>query len=119
MTISGEQLQKLARVTASSLQDVSSGRPFTPHLGVWKVRAKVFMIVTENDPELQIITVKVDPHRGDALRRDVETITPGRYFNKRHWISIAPGTEITKQLIADLVHDSYDLANEFQRKKQP
>lgn len=118
MTISDEQLQSLARDTASSLQHVSSGRPFTPHLEVWKVREKVFLIVTENGPEAQIMTVKVDPDRGDALRGDVETISPGRYFNKRHRISIAPGAEITRQLIADLVHDSYDLASEIQRKKQ-
>ena len=118
MTLSGKQLQQHARHSAMSLEHVSSGYPFTAHLEVFKVHQKVFLIVTEDDPDLQIITVKVDPHLGDALRRDVETITPGRYFSKRHWISIAAGSGITKQLIADMVHDSYDLANEHQRKKQ-
>ena len=118
MTLSGEQLQQHARHSAMSLEYVSSGYPFTAHLEVFKVHQKVFLIVTEDDPDLQIITVKIDPNLGDALRRDVETITLGRYFSKQHWISIAAGAGITKKLIADLVRDSYDLANEHQRKKQ-
>lgn len=110
MTLSGERLQQIARETAASLADVSHGHPFTPHLDVWKVRDRVFMIVTDDDPDLQIITVKVDPHRGDAVRRGHETITPGRYLDKQHWISIGSGSGITAALVEDLVHSSYDLA---------
>jgi predicted DNA-binding protein (MmcQ/YjbR family) len=84
-------LQQTARDTAAAFGNVSHGRPFTPHLDVWKVRDKVFLIVTEDDPDLQIITVKVDSHRGDALCRDHDSITPGRYFDKYHWISVGPG----------------------------
>ncbi|GEK80610.1 MmcQ/YjbR family DNA-binding protein [Agrococcus baldri] len=116
MTISGEQLQQCARAAASSLDGVATGHPFTPHLEVWKVHGKVFLIVTEDDPSLQIITVKVDPHHGDALRRDVDSITTGRYLDKRHWISIGPGPGVTTRLIEDLVHDSYDLADDRPRR---
>ncbi len=111
MTLSGEQLQQHARDIAVSLDDVTNGRPFTPHLEAWKVHDKVFLIVTDDDPELQIITVKVDPHQGDALCRDVDSIAHGRYFNKRHWISIGPGAGVTKQLVEHLVLASYDLAD--------
>ncbi|WP_220033002.1 MmcQ/YjbR family DNA-binding protein [Curtobacterium sp. MCPF17_046] len=103
-------MQQIARDTAAALPHVSEGRPFTPHLDVWKVRDKVFLIVTEDDPELQIITVKVDPHHADALRRDHDTITPGRYLDKQHWVSVASGPGVTKRLVEDLVHGSYDLA---------
>ena len=116
MTLSGKQLQQHARQIALSLDGVTNGRPFTPHLDVWKVHDKVFLVVTENDPELQIITVKVDPHQGDALCRDVESITTGRYFDKRHWISIGPGTGVTKQLVDHLVLGSYDLADDHKPK---
>lgn len=107
----GEKLQQHARDIAVSLDDVTNGYPFTPHLEAWKVHGKVFLIVTDDDPELQIITVKVDPHQGDALGRDVESITSGRYFDKRHWISIGPGAGVTKQLVEYLVHTSYELTN--------
>lgn len=118
MRLSGEQLQQHARDTAESLGYVTSGRPFTAHLDVWKVHDKVFLIVTADDPELQIITVKVEPHHGDGLRRDFDTITRGRYFNKQHWISIGPGAGITAELIGDLVLDSYDLANDHGPRHQ-
>lgn len=110
MILSGAQIQQTARDAAGALDDVSTGRPFTPHLEVWKVRGKVFMIVTEDDPDLQIITVKADPHHADALRRDRESITVGHYLDKQHWISVGPGKGVTRQLIEDLVGGSYDLA---------
>ncbi|MEO7943517.1 MAG: MmcQ/YjbR family DNA-binding protein [Marmoricola sp.] len=110
MTRSGEEVQQAARDTAAALEHVSTGRPFTPHLQVWKVRDKVFLIVTEDDPDLQIITVKADPHHADALRRDHDSITVGHYLDKQHWISVGAGPGVTKRLIEDLVHSSYDLA---------
>jgi predicted DNA-binding protein (MmcQ/YjbR family) len=108
--LSGAQIHQSAREAASALGDVTTGRPFTPPLEVWKVRGKVFMIVTEDDPDLQIITVKADPHHADALRRDHESITAGRYLDKQHWTSVGPGKGVTRALIEDLVHGSYDLA---------
>ncbi|KRD36184.1 cytoplasmic protein [Oerskovia sp. Root918] len=116
MTLSGAQLQQTARDTAASLAHVSHGRPFTPHLDVWKVHDKVFLIVTEDDPQLRIITVKVDPHHGDALRRDHDSITAGHYLDKNHWISVGAGPGVTKRLVEDLVHGSYELAQGHQGK---
>ncbi|MGO4146360.1 MmcQ/YjbR family DNA-binding protein [Paenarthrobacter sp. YAF11_1] len=72
-----------------------------------------------DEPDVQIITVKADPHHGDALRRDHDTITAGRYLNKQHWISSGPGAGITASLIKDLVHDSYDLAGQTLKKRHP
>jgi predicted DNA-binding protein (MmcQ/YjbR family) len=109
--LTGEQLQQHARDIAASLEGVTTGRPFTPHLEVWKVHGKVFLIVTDDDPDLRIITVKADPHHGDALRRDFDTITTGHYLDKQHWISVSSGTGITTKLIEDLVHGSYELAS--------
>ncbi|MBT2565192.1 MmcQ/YjbR family DNA-binding protein [Arthrobacter sp. ISL-85] len=111
MTLSGDQLQQIARNTAAALEGVSNGRPFTPHLDVWKIRNKVFLIITEDDPDQQIITVKADPHHGDALCRDYASVTPGRYLNKQNWISVGYGRGITTRFIDNLVQDSYDLAS--------
>jgi hypothetical protein len=54
VSLSGEQLQQAARDAAGALADVGHGRPFTPHLDVWKVADKVFLIVTDDDPDAQI-----------------------------------------------------------------
>lgn len=53
--LSGARLQQIARDAAAALDDVSRGHPFTAHLDVWKVGEKVFLIVTDDDPDLQII----------------------------------------------------------------
>ncbi|MEV0931319.1 MmcQ/YjbR family DNA-binding protein [Streptomyces phaeochromogenes] len=108
MSTAGDRLQDTARNAALALPDVSHGRPFTPRLDVYKVADKVFLIVTD-DPEEQIITVKCEPEHARALQRGYASITPGRYLDKRHWISLGPGRGITKRLINDAVEHSYDL----------
>lgn len=119
MSTAGDRLQDTARQAALALPDVSHGRPFTPQLDVYKVAGKVFLIVTD-DPDEQIITVKCEPERARAHVRAHVSITPGRYLDKRHWMSLGPGPGITKRLITDVVEDSYDLAVErLPRREHP
>nr|WP_196789417.1 MmcQ/YjbR family DNA-binding protein [Streptomyces caniscabiei] len=102
-----------------ALPDVSHGYPFTPGLDVYKVAGKVFLIVTD-DPDEQIITVKCEPEHARALERGHASITPGRYLDKRHWISLGPGPRITERLVTDVVEDSYHLAVErLPRRDRP
>lgn len=119
MSAAGDQLQDTARQTASALSRVSHGHPFTPQLDVYKVAGKVFLIVTD-DPDEQIITVKCDPEHARAHVHAHASITPGRYLDKRHWITLGPGPGITKRLITDVVEDSYDLVVErLPRRDRP
>lgn len=108
MTLTGPRLQQAARTAAEALPGTSSSRPFVDKLDVYKVAGKVFLIVTD-DPDEPIITVKAEPDRGRALQEGHPTITPGRYLDKRHWISVGPGPQITAKLVKDLVALSYDL----------
>ncbi|QNP74781.1 MmcQ/YjbR family DNA-binding protein [Streptomyces roseirectus] len=107
----GDQLQDTARRTALALPGTDHGHPFTEHLDVYKVAGKVFLIVTD-DPDEQIITVKCTPEHARVLVHGHPSITPGRYLDKRHWISLGPGPGITERLITDAVEDSYDLVVE-------
>jgi predicted DNA-binding protein (MmcQ/YjbR family) len=106
--VSGEELQATARDTALALPAVSHGRPFTEHLDVYKVSGKVFLIVTD-DPEERIVTLKAEPEYGRLLHNQHLSITPGRYLDKRHWISVGAGRGITADLVAELVDHSYHL----------
>jgi predicted DNA-binding protein (MmcQ/YjbR family) len=108
VTITGPRLQQTARAAAEDLPGTSSGRPFVDELEVYKVGGKVFLIVTD-DPKEPIITLKCESARGRALEREYESIVPGRYLNKEHWISAAPGPGVTAKLVRELVTDSYDL----------
>ena len=119
MSAAGDRLQDTARQVALALPDVSHGYPFTPGLDVHKVAGKVFLIVTD-DPDEQIITVKCEPEHARALERGHASITPGRYLDKRHWISLGPGPGITERLVTDVVEDSYHLAVErLPRRDRP
>lgn len=108
MGTAGERLQRAARGAAGALPGVSEGRPFVDSLDVYKVSGKVFLIVTD-DPDNQIITVKCEPEYGEALQRGYASITPGRYLNKRHWISVGPGEGVTERMVVDAVEHSYEL----------
>ncbi|MEU9918779.1 MmcQ/YjbR family DNA-binding protein [Streptomyces sp. NPDC051001] len=119
MTAAGDRLQDTARRAALALPHVSHGYPFSPGLDVYKLAGKVFLIVTD-DPDEQIITVKCEPEHARALERGHASITPGRYLDKRHWISLGPGPGVTERLVTDAVEASYDLvAGRLSRRDRP
>lgn len=105
--LGGAEIQDVARRAAQALPEVSTGYPFTDSLLVHKVCGRVFLVVTEN-PDDPLVTVKADPAFADDLVRRHGTISRGRYFDKRHWVSVGPGTGISAELVESLVHDSYD-----------
>ena len=102
------QLHELARSVADQLPASHWGQPFGPDSEVYKVKHKVFIILTEivTGP---IVVVKVEPADAAALRLQYPEITPGYHMNKRHWISLAAGITAYPGLIGELVTDSYRL----------
>ncbi|WDV55353.1 MmcQ/YjbR family DNA-binding protein [Streptomyces coeruleorubidus] len=119
MAFTGEKLQDTARDTALALPGAGHVRPFTEQLDVYKVAGKVFLIVTD-DPDERIVTVKAEPEYGRLLQGRHDSITPGRYLDKRHWISVGAGRGVTADLVAELVDHSYHLVLEkVPRNRRP
>ncbi|MEU1347683.1 MmcQ/YjbR family DNA-binding protein [Streptomyces sp. NPDC005795] len=119
MSAAGDRLQNIARQAALALPGTDHGYPFTEHLDVYKVAGKVFLIITD-DPDEQIITVKCEPEHARTQERAHPSITPGRYLDKRHWVSLGPGPGITERLVTDAVEDSYHMAVErLPRRDRP
>lgn len=114
--VSRRQLQPLARRLAAAMPGVSHNRPFVEKLDVYKVVNKVFLIVTD-DPDERIITVKTPPEQIDVLCGTYETLTPGRYLDKHHWVSVEGGKGITQALVQELIEQSYRLALEAVPKR--
>ncbi|GAA3752890.1 putative DNA-binding protein (MmcQ/YjbR family) [Spinactinospora alkalitolerans] len=104
----GRKLQDAAREVAEELPASTMGHPFGPEYEVFKVKGKVFMLLTEvpGDP---IVVLKADPEDSKALRQSHRDITPGYHMNKKHWITLEPGESVDKGLVKDLVTDSYRL----------
>jgi predicted DNA-binding protein (MmcQ/YjbR family) len=109
--VNDNELQELARERAQELPGAGLEHPFGPEWEVFKVRDKVFMLVTEVTGE-SIVIVKAAPEDGKALREQHEDITPGYHMNKQHWITLHPGGDLRKQLVDDLVTESYLLVVE-------
>ncbi|WP_280464005.1 MmcQ/YjbR family DNA-binding protein [Nocardia carnea] len=86
---------------------------------VSKVRGKVFMLMTAVTGE-SLVIVKAEPEQARALRGAHEDITPGYHMNKKHWITLGPGGSITKDLVDELVTESYLLVvDKLPRAKRP
>ena len=79
--------------------------PFTRDWEAVRVRGKWFLVTTVR--EQRMINVKAEPLDVLALRQEYASITPGYHMNKKHWISIQPGVDITESLVQELVTYSY------------
>jgi predicted DNA-binding protein (MmcQ/YjbR family) len=56
-----------------------------------------------------IVTVKCKPEKSLEYQELYASISAGYHMNKKHWISIASNSDITADLVQDLIQDSYDL----------
>ncbi|MDT0267302.1 MmcQ/YjbR family DNA-binding protein [Streptomyces sp. DSM 44915] len=106
--MNGPTLHKTAADCAEQLPGAHLGHPFGPDWEVFKVRDKVFMLLTEvlGRP---VVILKADPGEALALREHNSHITPGYHMNKKHWITLEGGDGIDRRLVQELVTESYRL----------
>ena len=117
--MNGEKLQELARARVEELPGADLEHPFGPGWEVFKVRDKVFMLMTDVACE-PIVILKTDPEDSKALQQQHDDITPGYHMNKKHWITLHPAGNLQEQLIDELVTDSYLLVvKNLPRAKRP
>jgi predicted DNA-binding protein (MmcQ/YjbR family) len=104
----GETLLKTAADHAGELPGAGLEHPFGPDWEVFKVRGRVFMLMTEV-PGRPVVILKSDPAEAEALREQHEHITAGYHMNKKHWITVEGGKTVGKTLVRELVTESYRL----------
>ena len=77
---------------------------------LYKVGGKMYVMDGGDKDETPIVTVKLDPLRGDALRRQYPgAVVPGYYMNKTHWNSIYSAGPVPEDLVRELVSESWRL----------
>ncbi|MGW0605873.1 MmcQ/YjbR family DNA-binding protein [Streptomyces sp. NPDC002640] len=101
-------LHETAADCAQELPGAELDHPFGEDWEVYKVRGKVFMLMTEV-PGRPVVILKSEPGDALALREDNSHITPGYHMNKKHWITLEDGEGIDKKLVRELVTESYRL----------
>jgi predicted DNA-binding protein (MmcQ/YjbR family) len=115
----GTTLQKTAADCAEQLPGSRLEHPFGPDWDVFKVRNKVFMLMTEI-PGRPIVILKSDPAEAQALREENADISAGYHMNKTHWITLEGGDSIDKELVKELVTESYRLVvGHLPKSQQP
>ncbi|MDX1301818.1 MmcQ/YjbR family DNA-binding protein [Photobacterium sp.] len=92
----------------SGLRGSESSYPFGPEALVFKVMGKMFALVSQLD-DIPRVTLKCAPADGEVLTSQFESITPGYYMNKKHWITILLSGEVSESMLIDLANGSYSL----------
>ena len=115
--MTGNDIQAFALKIAAQLPKAELDYPFGEDIHVYKIMGKVFMLVFDLNGK-EMVNLKVQPEHGEMLRDVYESIHTGYHMNKRHWISVYEGEQITEELIQDLVETSYELVANKLTKKQ-
>jgi predicted DNA-binding protein (MmcQ/YjbR family) len=115
----GQELQKIAGDCAVELPGADLEHRVDPEWTLYKVRGKVFMLMTDL-PGRPVVILKADPDYATALREQYADITSGYHMNKTHWITAEGGGTIGEKLVQELVIDSYRLVvGGLAKSKQP
>jgi predicted DNA-binding protein (MmcQ/YjbR family) len=96
-------MEKQELVTYLSQKPESIGDyPFGPDVHVFKVKAKMFALVSQYQGRLSI-NLKSDPQDAIELRDIFDDVIPGYHMNKRHWNTVfvdgvIPDGEVQRQI---------------------
>ncbi len=92
-------------------QDVTEGFPFGEDVLVFKVKSKIFLLLSLSDSPLQF-NVKCDPERAISLREEYpDNIIPGYHMNKKHWNTIIVDRGVNKKLLFEQIDHSYEMVS--------
>lgn len=105
-----KHLISIASARADELPGSQRENPFGPEWDVYKVRGRVFLLLPLDGTGR--ITLKSHPDDAVALREAFADIVPGYHMNKKHWITLNPGSSLEEGLVAELVTESYLLVVE-------
>ncbi len=92
----------------SSRKGAEASHPFGPEALVFKVMGKMFALVSQQE-EPPRVTIKCRPADAELLVDRYDSVVPGYYMNKRHWITISLGGDLPERMLTDLAADSYAL----------
>jgi predicted DNA-binding protein (MmcQ/YjbR family) len=83
---------------------------------VFKVGGKIFML-TATVRGRALVNLKCDPQKSLLHQAIYRSIEPGYHMNKKHWITVVPGEDISVDLLAELIDDSWNLIVDKLSKK--
>lgn len=70
---------------------------------------KMFIMIGKDRDNRDILTLKLKPENGEAMRNIYNDIRAGHYMNKIHWNSIDLNGCVPDDLIKKMIDESYQL----------
>ena len=90
-------------------EDVEETFPFGPDTLVFKIKNKVFLLVSLDTHPLRF-NVKCDPDLAIELREEYPTaVLPGYHMNKKHWNTIIVDGILSIRQLHEYIDHSYAL----------
>lgn len=114
-------LDALRRYCLKKEGEISEGFPFDEYTLVFKVKGKIFILISTNTHPVTI-NLKCEPERAIELREQYPSVEPGYHMNKKHWNTVTLDGSIPPKEIFAMIDHSYDLVAKTTRpspRKQP
>lgn len=96
------------RTYALSKEGVEECFPFGEGTLVFKVKGKIFLLVSLYSQPLQF-NAKCDPEKAVEWREQYDCVQPGYHMNKKHWNTVSIDGSIPNRLLIEMINDSYSL----------
>jgi predicted DNA-binding protein (MmcQ/YjbR family) len=87
--------------------EAQEDQPFGPGALVYKVRGKMFALVSPASPPT--VSLKCNPMLATMLRDTYPAVTPGYHLNKQHWNTVVVDGSIPDSEIHEWIAHSYAL----------
>lgn len=93
------------------LEKPGAEKDFKPEWDAFRymVGGRMFLMEGGDKHGTPIVTLRLEPLRGDMLRAQYEKIIPGYYMNKTHWNSIYRDGDVPDDLVKSMIDESYRL----------
>jgi predicted DNA-binding protein (MmcQ/YjbR family) len=89
-------------------KEVEEGFPFGETTLVFKVRGKIFLLTSLEEPALQF-NVKCDPEKAIEWREQFAAVIPGYHMNKKMWNTVLVDGSVSGKILREMIDDSYEL----------
>lgn len=99
-----------------SKKAAEEGFPFGEDTLVFKVKEKIFLLVSLGSSPLQF-NAKCEPEKAIELREQYDAVQPGYHMNKKHWNTVIVDGRLSTALLKEMIDDSYNLIVQSLPKK--
>lgn len=94
---------------------VTEAFPFDEQTLVFKVAGKMFALADVEG--FSSINLKCEPEKAIELREKFNAVLPGYHMNKKHWNTVLVNSDVSHEMILNMVDESYSLVVNSLTKK--